>query len=211
MGAAPLAPPVSPAAGYGPTAIELNELRATMLGCTRCAALTQSRSRVVPGDGAIPAAVCFVGLAPGRLGGDRTGIPFSGDRSGDLLRRMILQAGLTGVFITNLVRCNPRDAAGRNRDPDRAEIANCRAHLAAELTLARPRIVACLGRIAWRELAGGNAPFAPRRPRLVRANGFYLYPMYHPAYINRGACSPRTYAAHFTRLARILRVSNGPV
>ena len=205
MGAASLAPPASPADDWVAARIALDELRAAMRGCTRCAALTRSRSRVVPGDGAIPAAVCFVGLAPGRLGGDRTGIPFSGDRSGELLRRMIRKAGLANVFITNLVRCNPRDAGGRNRDPDRVEIANCRAHLAAELALVRPRIVACLGRIAWRELAGDAEPFTPRQPRLVRANGFDLYPMYHPAYVNRGACPPRTYVAHFRRLARLLR------
>ncbi len=204
MGAASLAPPVSPADDGVAARIELGDLRAAMRGCTRCAALTRSRSRVVPGDGAVPAAVCFVGLAPGRLGGDRTGIPFSGDRSGELLRRMIRKTGLTAVFITNLVRCNPRDAAGRNRDPDRVEIANCRAHLAAELRLVRPRIVACLGRIAWRELVGDATPFTPRQPRLVRANGFDLYPMYHPAYVNRGACPPRTYTKHFRRLARLL-------
>ncbi len=57
-----------------------------MLECTRCAALVRSRSRVVPGDGVVPAEIAFVGLAPGRFGGDRTGIPFSGDRSGALLR-----------------------------------------------------------------------------------------------------------------------------
>src|ERR1700687_3826516 len=102
-------------------------LRTAMLGCTRCTALVRSRSQVVPGAGEIPAAVAFVGLAPGRLGGDRTGIPFSGDRSGELLRRMILRVNLPGVFITNVVRCNPRDARGRNRDPKAREIANCRA------------------------------------------------------------------------------------
>ena len=204
MGAAPSVPSASPAPDHAAARVEFDALRATMLGCTRCAALTRSRSRVVPGDGALPATVCFVGLAPGRLGGDRTGIPFSGDRSGELLRRMIRQAGLTDVFITNLVRCNPRDAAGRNRDPDRVEIANCRGHLAAELRLVRPRIVACLGRIAWRELAGPATPFTPRQPRLVHANGFDLYPLYHPAYVNRGACPPRTYTTHFRRLARLL-------
>lgn len=198
-----MAPPASPADDLSAARSELRELRAAMHGCTRCAALTRSRSRVVPGDGAIPATVCFVGLAPGRLGGDRTGIPFSGDRSGALLRRMIRKAGLTAVFITNLVRCNPRDAAGRNRDPDRLELANCRTHLAAELRLAQPRVVVCLGRVAWRELAGGDQPFTPRRPRVIRVNGLALYPMYHPAYVNRGACSLRSYAAHFRRLAQV--------
>jgi DNA polymerase len=160
----------------------------------------------VPGDGDTPAAVAFVGLAPGRLGGDRTGIPFSGDRSGDLLRLMIRRAGFTSVFITNLVRCNPRDERGRNRDPDRIEIANCQTHLEAELALVRPTVVACLGRIAWEALAGRGTPFNPRRPSILQMQGRRLFPMYHPAYVNRGACSTRAYAAQFTRLARLLRV-----
>src|SRR3984893_7565423 len=109
------------------------QLRIAMLDCTRYTALLRWRSQVVPGDGASPAAVAFVGLAPGRFGGDRTGIPFSGDRSGDLLREMIRRSGLRRTFITNLVRCNPRDRYGRNRDPSAGEIANCRDHLETEL------------------------------------------------------------------------------
>jgi uracil-DNA glycosylase family 4 len=186
-------------------AIALAALQGTLQSCTRCPALVRSRSCVVPGAGAAQAAVAFVGLAPGRFGGDRTGLPFSGDRSGDLLHSMIRHAHLDGVFITNLVRCNPRDARGRNRDPDRREIENCRIHLEAELGLVRPVVVACLGRLAWRELAGRGAPFSPRRPQLLLVRGLKLYPMYHPAYVNRGACSRRAYAAHFTRLARLIR------
>src|SRR5579863_48978 len=100
------------------------QLRIAMLDCARCTALVRSRSQVVPGAGEIPAAVAFVGLAPGRFGGDRTGIPFSGDRSGELLRRMIARVNLGAVFITNVVRCNPRDSHGRNRDPRAREILN---------------------------------------------------------------------------------------
>jgi uracil-DNA glycosylase family 4 len=159
---------------------------------------------VVPGDGAIPADVAFVGLAPGRFGGDRTGIPFSGDRSGDLLRLMIQRAGLQRVFITNLVRCNPQDTKGRNRDPRPEEIAACRPHLAFEIALVRPRIVACLGRLAWVELAGRDHLFDPCRPQLLEAGGLRVFPLYHPAYINRGAYSRRSYALHFRKLARLL-------
>jgi uracil-DNA glycosylase family 4 len=184
--------------------MEATDWRAAMIACTRCPALVRCRSRVVPGDGAIPADVAFIGLAPGRFGGDRTGIPFSGDRSGDLLRLMIRRAGLVRVFITNLVRCNPRDAQGRNRDPDRAEIAACRSHLDHELALVHPRIVACLGRVAWNALAGRDQPFDPSTSRVVYSNRFRVFPMYHPAYVNRGACSRRSYAAQFRRLARLL-------
>ncbi|MGH7907882.1 MAG: uracil-DNA glycosylase [Candidatus Binataceae bacterium] len=182
-----------------------------MHGCARCPALVRSRSRVVPGDGAIPADIAFIGIAPGRLGGDRSGIPFNGDRSGELLARMISAAGLRRVFITNIVRCNPRDGNGRNRDPDAREIANCRDFLRAELAHAAPKIVVCLGRLAWRELAGRVASFAPLEPAFVNRGGVMLYPMYHPAYVVRGAYSAREYARDFTRLAGLLaRVTTIP-
>jgi uracil-DNA glycosylase family 4 len=195
----------------GLTAAErLRALRAAMLVCVRCEALVKCRSQVVPGHGAAPAMVTFLGLAPGRLGGDRTGIPFSGDRSGDLLRRMIGRADLGRVFITNLVRCNPRDGRGRNRDPSAREIANCRDHLAAELAVVRPNVVACLGAVAWREMAGGEAPFRPRRPVAFAYGNVLLYPMYHPAYVVRGAYSEKAYARDFIRLARCVHRLTGP-
>jgi uracil-DNA glycosylase family 4 len=190
-------------------ATRLAELRAAMHRCVRCPALSRSRSCVVPGDGAVAATVAFVGIAPGRLGGDRTGIPFSGDRSGELLRRMIHESGLRRVFITNLVRCSPRDDGGRNRDPDAEEIANCRDHLEAELTLVRPRIVACLGRIAWRELAGRAAPFEPSASRPQKVGGRWVYPMYHPGYAIRGAYSEVSYRRDFADLARWSRSIRG--
>ncbi len=171
-----------------------------MLTCERCAALVRCRSRVVPGAGAVNAMVAFVGIAPGRFGGDRTGVPFSGDRSGRLLREMIAVAGLRRVFITNLVRCNPRDEQGRNRDPAPAEIVNCRRHLEAELALVRPTLVACLGRIAWAYMAGKRAEFDPTSGNAVRTGEWLLYPMYHPAYVNRGAYRIDRYVRDFERL-----------
>jgi uracil-DNA glycosylase len=189
----------------------LRALRRAMLGCVRCAALVKCRSQVVPGDGDAPATVAFVGLAPGRFGGDRTGIPFSGDRSGNLLRLMIARARLGSVFVTNVIRCNPRDGRGRNRDPSAREIANCRDHLAAEIAVVRPRVIVCLGAVAWREIAGREAPFQPRRPTALRSiDGLLLYPMYHPAYVVRGAYPERLYLRDFMRLSRLLRRLAGP-
>jgi DNA polymerase len=124
-----------------------------------------------------------------------------------LLREMIARAGLDEVFITNLVRCNPRDERGRNRDPDAEEVANCRDHLAAELAIARPRVIACLGYMAWRELAGRGHAFDPAQPTTTEFNGAILFPMYHPAYVNRGAYSIRSYRRDFHRLKRIVQTS----
>jgi uracil-DNA glycosylase len=189
--------------------IALARLRASIENCARCEALVRCRSRVVPGDGSVPAEVVFVGIAPGRLGGDRTGIPFSGDRSGELLHRMIKRSGLERVFITNLVRCNPRDAAGRNRDPSADEIAHCRDHLRAEFSVARPRIVACLGRMAWKELAGRATPFKPTSRRAINAGGLVLFPMYHPAFVNRGAYPLQLYRRDFATLRGLCSSAKG--
>ena len=175
-----------------------------MRECRDCSALVKCRSRVVPGDGAVPATVMFVGIAPGRFGGDITGIPFSGDRSGMLLREMIARSGIESVFITNLVRCNPRDERGRNRDPRAEEIENCRRHLEAEIAMVRPRVIVCLGAMAWRELAGKHAPFEPSHPKIGEHRGAALYPMYHPGYVIRGAYAVRRYASDFRRLRRVL-------
>lgn len=179
----------------------LVRLRASIQTCRRCEALVRCRSRVVPGDGSVPASVMFIGIAPGRLGGDRTGVPFSGDRSGQLLRRMIKRSGIKRVFITNLVRCNPRDAAGRNRDPTADEIASCRGYLRLEFSIARPRIVACLGRMAWEEVAGRGIAFEPRRGKPSKVDGLLYFPMYHPAFVNRGAYPIKLYTRDFARLA----------
>jgi len=175
-----------------------------MRECCDCAALVKCRSQVVPGDGAVPAAVMFVGIAPGRFGGDITGTPFSGDRSGTLLRSMIARAGFEDVFITNLVRCNPRDERGRNRDPRADEIDNCRRHLESEIAMVRPRIIVCLGAMAWRQLAGKRAPFEPCRPTIMEHRDAALYPMYHPGYVIRGAYDVQRYVRDFRRLRRTL-------
>lgn len=197
MAACAAASPLTPAA-------QLAELARAMGQCRRCAALARGRTQVVAGAGAVPARVAFVGIAPGRLGGDRTGVPFLGDRSGDLLREMIEQAGLGEVFITNLVRCSPRDRQGRNRDPRPREISRCRGYLEAELALAAPRIVACLGRLAWRQMAGRGAFFEPASPALLEHQGWRCYPMYHPGYVIRGAYPRARYREDFLHLRRLL-------
>ena len=85
--------------------------------------------------------VLFVAEAPGRFGGDRTGVPLEGDRSGTNFAALLAAAGLdrATVFVTNAVLCNPRDAAGRNARPTAAELRNCSEHLAAQIAaLSRP-------------------------------------------------------------------------
>src|SRR3712207_6403845 len=96
-------------------------------GCRLCPRM-EGRARVLGRkNGGLFARVLFVGEAPGRLGADRTGMPLSGDRSGNTFERLLRAARLTReeVFITNAVLCNPRDEKGRNARPMKSELNNC--------------------------------------------------------------------------------------
>src|SRR3954469_4547678 len=103
--------------------------------------------RPVPGFGDAAARLLILGLAPAPHGANRTGRVFTGDGtggSGDFLMAALHRAGfaniptsrhpddgltLRDVFITAAARCAPPD-----NKPLPEEVANCRAHLDAELT-----------------------------------------------------------------------------
>lgn len=115
----------------------------------------------VPASGTQGAPIAIVGLAPGRLGANRTGQVFTGDDSGTLLFAVLEKLGLAeggaprGVHILNAVRCLPPD----NR-PTPAEIHACRPFLAGQL---RSPIVVALGEIAHQSAVkalGGKLPKA---------------------------------------------------
>jgi uracil-DNA glycosylase len=129
---------------------ELTELAGLVRTCRRCPSMAGRRRVFGPANGPPHAAVLLVGEAPGRLGADRTGVPFHGDASGRRLELLLAASGWSRdeLFITNAVLCNPRAADGRNRPPSAVELSNCRGHLAATLSLVRPRLVVALGRRA---------------------------------------------------------------
>lgn len=141
--------------------------------CRRCPVLAANRRCVVNGYGDPQAAVLVVGEAPGRHGADRTGVPFTGDRSGRRLQALLIQTGLSleedpaaerpqlrGVFLTNVVRCNPPG----NRNPTRQEVANCADFLKEEMEAVRPRVVVAVG---WFAAAWAFATLRGERPPAV--------------------------------------------
>jgi uracil-DNA glycosylase family 4 len=114
----------------------------------------------VPSFGDTNASVLILGLAPGAHGANRTGRVFTGDRSGDLLYRVLHATGfasqpastsiddgmrLTGAYITAAVHCAPPD-----NKPTPEEIRNCRGYLERELdSLPNVRAVVALGKLAF--------------------------------------------------------------
>ncbi len=116
----------------------------------------------VPGFGDPQARVLVVGLAPGAHGSNRTGRQFTGDASGDFLFPALHRAGfasqpqaesrsdgltLKDMYITASGRCAPPD-----NKPTPEELNTCQPFLERELTLLRPRVIVCLGRIAFERI-----------------------------------------------------------
>src|SRR5437868_9971208 len=106
---------------------EFDALVAEAAACVKCAAMCGRSAVLSAHNGRVGARVLFVGEAPGRQGGDRTRVPFSGDQSGRNFSRYLASIGLAReeVFITNSALCNPRSETGANRRPTRRELSNC--------------------------------------------------------------------------------------
>src|SRR5438046_3124119 len=105
--------------GHMPRDGTFAQLVQTVQACRLCPRM-EGRTRVLgPANGPMSARILFVAEAPGRFGGDRSGVPLSGDRTGRTFTELLGAAGLRRdeIFITNAVLCNPRDHAGRNDRP----------------------------------------------------------------------------------------------
>jgi DNA polymerase len=157
------------------------DLRATALGCTRCA-LAAGRTQVVFGVGDPAADLLFVGEGPGHEE-DLAGEPFVG-RSGKLLDRLLAEEmGLTraSCYIANVVKCRPPN----NRDPAPAEIEACRPYLEAQIAHIKPAVVVTLGNFATRLLLERAEGIRALRGSVYPFAAGHLVPTYHPAYVLR--------------------------
>ena len=114
-----------------------------------------------PSFGDPDARLLVVGLAPGRMGANRTGRPFTGDYAGVLLYETLIKTGfargryearpddglqLIDCMISNAVRCAPPA-----NKPTPAEETACRPFLAARIAaLPRLKVIVALGEVARR-------------------------------------------------------------
>lgn len=152
------------------------ELCPTMQGCTRVLSWA---------NGPAGAPVMFVGEAPGRLGADRTAVPFHGDKAGDNFELLLKLARLSRreVFVTNAVLCNPRDDAGNNAPPSKTILKNCSENLRKQIRAVDPQIIVTLGSAAL-ESTRLIESHALSLARSVRTSNVWfgrrLIPLYHP-------------------------------
>ena len=159
-------------------------LVARVQACRACPRMEGRRRVLGAANGSLSPRALLVGTAPGRHGAERTGIPFSGDRSGEALDALLQRAALTraDVFITNAVLCNPQDARGRNDEPTAAELRACSPNLRDTVAAVDPPLVIALGRTAYTALArlGSAPPWHEALGSTTPWNGRRIAATYHP-------------------------------
>ena len=153
--------------------------------CNLCTRMCGRKKVLSRENGNIDSKVIFIGEAPGRLGADRTGIPFNGDQAGKNFERLLQFTGLTRqqVFITNAVLCNPRDEKGNNSPPNKEEVRNCSLHLSILLDIIEPEVIVPLGQCALRSLHIIEAHQIELRQNVrkpAKWGKYTVVPMYHP-------------------------------
>ncbi len=194
----------------------LETLNKQIIACRKCPRLVEWREEVarvkrkaykdaeywgkpVPGFGDANARVLVVGLAPGAHGSNRTGRQFTGDASGGFLYPALYRAGfanqasaesrsdgliLKDMYITASGRCAPPD-----NKPNPEELNNCQPYLERELEILKPKVIVCLGRIAFERILkifsvrGAVYKFG-HGASYPLANGVWVLCSYHPSQQN---------------------------
>lgn len=194
----------------------LESLNAEIIVCRKCPRLVEWREDVarvkrkayldheywgkpVPGFGDPKARVLVVGLAPGAHGSNRTGRQFTGDASGGFLFPALHRAGfasqaeaesrsdgllLQDMYITASGRCAPPD-----NKPTLEELNNCQPFLERELKILNPKVIVCLGRIAFERILKihsiRNSTYKfGHGVSYQLENGIWLLCSYHPSQQN---------------------------
>jgi uracil-DNA glycosylase family 4 len=198
------------------TETQLNKLHEEVIACRKCPRLVEWREEVarvkrrayidqdywgkpVPGFGDSKARVMVVGLAPGAHGSNRTGRNFTGDASGAFLFPALHRAGfanqpqaesrddgliLKDMYIAAAARCAPPD-----NKPNPEELNNCQPYLEREFQILKPRVIVCLGSIAFarvlRIYSVRNPAWKFGHGALYRLeNGTWILCSYHPSQQN---------------------------
>jgi uracil-DNA glycosylase family 4 len=201
-------------------------------GCPLCPRLVEYRSEnrareplwfndPVPSFGDENARLLVVGLAPGRMGANRTGRPFTGDHAGVLLYQTLKATGfaegdyqarpddglrLVDCMITNAVRCAP---PGNKPLPE--EETTCRRFLQARLdALPHVRAIVTLGDVSRRNVLkalGLKGSAAPAGHGVEIDVGRYrLFNSYHCSRLNTntGRLTPQMFMDVFASVRRHL-------
>lgn len=160
--------------------VQWSELEKACSTCLQCE-LSCTRNNVVFGVGNKTADIMFVGEGPGEQE-DLKGEPFVGP-AGKLLDNMlsIIDIDRNNCYIANIVKCRPP----QNRDPKEEEQDACINYLRQQVSLVKPKILVCLGRIAAKKIIDPDFRITREHGTWTRRGDIWMTAIYHPSALLR--------------------------
>ena len=168
--------------------------------CRQCG-LCETRHHVVFGMGNPEADLLFIGEGPGE-NEDLQGLPFVG-RAGQLLDKMLTAVDLDrnrDLYMTNIVKCRPP----QNRDPKPAEQEACIGWLRNQVSLMRPKMIVCLGRIAAMKLMKPDIKITKEHGQIFKKGNTLMMATLHPAALLRNPSSKPAAFEDYLKLREFL-------
>ena len=160
--------------------MDMNELKKACAECQKCE-LCKTRNNCVFGVGNENADLMFVGEAPGEQE-DLSGVPFVG-RAGQLLDKFLYAVDISreDVYIANILKCRPP----KNRDPLPEEEDMCIDFLRRQVSLIKPKVIVCLGRISAMRLIKPDFKITQEHGKWFKKGDVMMTAVYHPAALLR--------------------------
>lgn len=159
--------------------------------------------KAVSGEGDPDAKIMFVGEAPGKNEAE-TGRPFIG-RSGKLLRKMIVEAGLkeSEVYITSPVKYLPKRGT-----PLPSDIKHGKIHFDKQVKIIDPELIVVLGSVAALAILGEKIQIVKRHGEVIMKDGRKIFITLHPSYILRFQRDLPVYRKDFQKLKELINAKN---
>lgn len=201
-----------------------DELNKKVLECRKCGDLVELRKNPVPGVGALNARIIIVSDYPRKDGAESTGIPFTNDESGLLIRKIIEDSSLSlenDIYLTYLVKCTPKKKVPAHTGEKISEFAptkvhkeNCVPYLTKEITISTPHLLISLGldttRFILKYFFSINKKFNDMdelHMKVFKNPSFKLASFYQPDYVTvLKKITMEKYISDFEALSKLLKV-----
>lgn len=171
----------------------------------------ESTEPIVFGEGNRDAKLVLVGEAPGAKEIE-LGRPFVGQAGKNLdefLEILGLERG--DIYITNVVKIRPykiNEKTGRksNRPPNKKEIEKYGKYMEEEIRAIQPKVVVTLGNVSLRAvLKDQKATIGEMHGEPIPYEGYYVFPLYHPASIIYNQELKKTYIEDLHKLKDFIK------
>ncbi len=177
---------------------ELEKIHNRCRDCHACP-LGESRTNIVFGKGSPDADIMFIGEAPGEKE-DLSGEPFVG-AAGKLLDKYLEAVGIDKdtVYIANIIKCRPP----KNRDPLPSEEEACIPYLREQLSVIKPKIIVCLGRISAKKIIKEDFKITAEHGKWFKKGPYMICAVYHPAALLRDPRKKEEELCDFKNIAKM--------